>query len=68
MARTVILHGASSEDPVTCKHTLNNSSHQYDLPKDESNGSKLFINAIKNSGTPSSKRPKSEDDNSERFR
>ena len=62
MARTFILHGTSSDDPVTYRHALNNSSHQHDLPKDESNGSKLFINAIKHGGAPSGKRSKSGDD------
>ena len=46
---------------MTCKHTLNNVDHQCDLPKDGPKGSKLFINAIKNGGTPSSKRLKPED-------
>ena len=62
MARAVILHGTSSDDPVTYKYALNNSSHQCDLPKDESNGSKLFINAIKHGGTPSGKWSESGDD------
>ena len=39
IARAVISHGASSGDPVTCKCTLDNVDYQYDLPKDESNGS-----------------------------
>ena len=43
--------------PTRVKYTLNNGSHQHNLPTDDSEGSREFVKAIKNGGAPNGKRP-----------